>query len=75
MSGTVNSVKIEGRICREPELRNAGENVLCNFAIVSTRVYKNSGGVKCIEDDFFDIQCWNELAQTASSLTKGQMGN
>lgn len=69
----LNSVILIGRLTRDPELRytNTGHAVT-GFGLAVERDYKSSDGNK--ETDFFNIVCWNRLAETtAQHLIKGRL--
>ncbi len=64
---------IIGNLTREPELRytNGGQAV-ASFGVAVTRSWKNGSGEKQEATSFFDVSCWQSLAENAAaSLTKG----
>ncbi|MBN1699581.1 MAG: single-stranded DNA-binding protein [Spirochaetales bacterium] len=69
----LNSVLLEGNLVRDPEstVTPSGAPV-CHFSIASDRFYKKNDDFEK-EVSFFDIQVWNNLAETcAGYLKKGR---
>ena len=63
----MNSVQLVGRLGKEPVMRAAGDNQVCNFSI-ATRGFKKD------ETDWHNIVCWNKTAELAKKyLDKGSM--
>lgn len=69
----INQVTIVGRLTRDPELRDAGEHVVCDIRLASNRVYLSKDGKKCEDPCFVQVSMWNKLGETASNyLEKGK---
>lgn len=57
----LNCVELIGRQVKDPELKQAGENVVMRFTIAVNRDYKDKdGNYPC---DFIDCEVWNQGAQ------------
>ena len=57
----LNCVELIGRQVKDPELKQAGENVVMRFTIAVNRDYKDrDGNYPC---DFIDVEVWNQGAQ------------
>lgn len=68
-----NEVTIVGNITRDPELRYTPSGAsVCNFGVAWNRKYERNGQ-QVEEVSFFDVVCWQSLADNVSaSLQKGQ---
>ena len=69
----MSTITIIGNLTRDPELRftNGGQAV-ASFGVAVTRTWKNNQGEKQEQTSFFDVSCWQSLAENAAaSLTKG----
>lgn len=66
------NVTLVGNITREPELRfTNGGKAVAKFGIAVNRRFQANGEWK-EQTSFFDVQCWDTLAENvASSLPKG----
>ena len=73
MGKSLNQVVIMGNLTREPELRRAGEQDVCNFSIAINRSFMNKETNEWDEiTDFVDIVAWGKLAnQVSERLQKG----
>lgn len=70
-----NEVTVVGNATREPELRfTAGGAAVASFGIAVNRRWQNKQTNEWEEEvSFFDITCWQDLAENvATSVTKGQ---
>lgn len=66
--GTLNSVTLIGHLGRDPELRTAGQSVVCNLRIATTRWVKDGDD----KTDWHDVVLWNRDAEIADRfLRKG----
>lgn len=69
-----NEVTIVGNATRDPELRfTAGGAAVSSFGIAVNRRWQNKQSNEWEEEvSFFDVTCWQELAENVSeSITKG----
>lgn len=69
-----NNVTITGNMTREPELRfTPGGAAVATFGLAWNRRFQNRQSGEWEEQvSFFDVTCWNQLAENvAESLTKG----
>jgi single-strand DNA-binding protein len=64
----LNSVLVEGNLVKDPDLRTTpgGKNV-CTFSVAVNRYHKKDEGYET-EVSFFDVECWEKLAETVMSL-------
>ena len=69
----LNSVLLEGNLCRDPELRyTAKGTAVCTLVVASNRSYKVEGE-RHDEVSFVEITTWGKLATVcAEHLTKGR---
>ena len=69
----LNSVLIEGNLCRDPELRYTPAGTpLCTLVVSSVRTYKLDGE-RTEEVSFIEATTWGKLATVcAEHLTKGR---
>lgn len=66
------AVEIVGNLTRDPELRMAGSTPVANFSVAVNNRKKNRSGEYEDVVSFFDVTCWQSLAENvAESLTKG----
>ncbi len=70
----LNTVVLIGRLTRDPELRYTSQGTaVTNFGIAVDRGYKSTQGDQQTAD-FFNIVCWNRLAEiVAQYMTKGRL--
>ncbi len=69
-----NTVTVTGNITRDPELRyTAGGSAVATFGLAWNRRWQNRQTNETEEQvSFFDVTCWNSLAENVSeSLVKG----
>lgn len=69
----LNSVLLEGNLCRDPELRYTPKGTpVCTLVVASNRSYKVEGE-RHDEVSFIDTTAWGKLAAVcAEHLTKGR---
>jgi single-strand DNA-binding protein len=66
-----NHVTLVGNATREPELRFTQSGAaVCNFGIANNRSWKDKDGEWQEETSFFDIVCWQDLAENVASSVK-----
>ena len=71
MSG-VNRVIIIGRLCRDPESRQANGKAVCNFSMATNETWRDTEGEKQERVEYHRIVIWGKLAEVAAKyLTKG----
>ncbi|MBC8045220.1 MAG: single-stranded DNA-binding protein [Fimbriimonadaceae bacterium] len=72
MSG-INKVILIGNLGKDPELRNfEGGNVVANFPLATTEVYRDKNQNKVEHTEWHNISMWGKLAEVASKfLRKG----
>ena len=66
----LNSLLIEGRLVRDPLMKQTGKGTaVCSFSIANDRYYKtDEGGQK--ETGFFDIETWSRVAEAVHGECK-----
>lgn len=70
MSG-VNKVILIGNLGKDPELRNfEGGNVVANFSLATTEVYRDKSGNKVEQTEWHNIAMWGKLAENAGKLLR-----
>lgn len=52
-----NNLTLIGNLVSNPEVRNVGENTVCNFSIARQKPFKNE------EADYFNCVAWNKNAE------------
>ena len=69
----MNKVILIGRLTRDPDLRNVGNNIpVCRFSLAVDRPYRANGGQGEATADFFNIVVWRAQAENcAKYLQKG----
>ena len=71
----LNSVLLEGVMVRKPMFRiTVKEKVVCNFTIVSNRMYQEEDHTIVKEVSFFDIETWGTLAKACGKIGKKGCG-
>lgn len=72
MSG-INKVILIGNLGKDPELRNfEGGNVVANFTLATTEVYRDKNQQKVEHTEWHNISMWGKLADIAGKfLRKG----
>lgn len=69
----MNKVILIGRLTRDPDLRNVGNNIpVCRFSLAVDRPYRSANGGDATAD-FFNIVVWRNLAENCGKyLQKGR---
>ncbi len=69
----MNKVILIGRLTRDPDLRNVGNNIpVCRFSLAVDRPYRANNGQGDVTADFFNIVVWRTQAENcARYLQKG----
>lgn len=69
----MNKVVLIGRLTRDPDLRNVGNNIaVCRFTLAVDRPYRSNGGNEATAD-FFNIVVWRAQAENCGKyLQKGR---
>lgn len=72
MSGSVNKVILIGRLCKDPESRQANGKSVCNFSLATNESWRDADGQKQERAEFHRIVVWGKLAEVAAKyLSKG----
>lgn len=72
MSG-VNKVILVGRLGKDPEMRQAGDNKCTVFSMATSQTWKDKAGVKQEKTSWHNIVTWGKLAEIcAEHLKKGR---
>ena len=71
--GQLNQIGLVGNLTRDPELKFTNEGVaICELGLAVNRKWTDKEGSETENVDFFNISCWNSMAENcASSLKKG----
>lgn len=71
--GQLNQIGLVGNLTRDPELKFTNEGVaICDLGLAVNRKWTDKEGDETENVDFFNISCWNSMAENcASSLKKG----
>lgn len=70
MSG-VNKVILIGNLGKDPDLRNfEGGNVVANFTLATTEVYRDRNGNKVEQTEWHNIAMWGKLAEIAGKILR-----
>lgn len=64
----MNNVILIGRLTKDVEIKEVGENKVANFTLAVQRSYKNSDGE--YEADFINCVAWNGVADNMSEFLK-----
>jgi single-strand DNA-binding protein len=69
---SVNKVIIIGNLCRDPEVRQAGDSTVCNLSVATNRKFKK--GEELVEEvEFHRVTVWGKQAEACGRyLTKGR---
>lgn len=71
----LNSVIIEGNVVRDVELRTVvGDKKLCSINIATNRYLSKPDGTFTQNTSYFDVDCWERLAEISSSQAKKGRG-
>jgi single-strand DNA-binding protein len=70
----LNKVILIGNLGRDPEMRyTPSGSPVTNFSMAVSRVWKTPEGENREETDWFNVSCWDRLAETANNyLSKGR---
>ena len=70
----MNKVVLIGRLTRDPDLRNVGNNIaVCRFTLAVDRPYRANNGANDVTADFFNIVVWRTQAENCGKyLQKGR---
>ena len=72
MSGSINKAILIGRLCRDPESRQANGKAVCNFSMATNETWRDTEGEKQERVEYHRIVIWGKLAEVAAKyLTKG----
>ena len=70
MSG-VNKAILIGNLGKDPDLRNfEGGNVVANFTLATTEVYRDRNGNKVEQTEWHNIVIWGKLAEIAGKILR-----
>ena len=71
--GQLNQIGLLGNLTRDPELKFTNEGMaICDLGLAINRKWTDKEGKETENVDFFNISCWNNLAENcAASLKKG----
>ncbi len=73
MKSLRNSVKLIGRLGKDPEVKSYNNNKKASFSIATSETYKNAKGEKVEDTQWHNIVIWGKLAETVEKyLKKGQ---
>ena len=70
----MNKVVLIGRLTRDPDLRNVGNNIaVCRFTLAVDRPYRANNGANDVTADLFNIVVWRTQAENCGKyLQKGR---
>ena len=72
MSGSINKAILIGRLCRDPESRQANGKAVCNFSMATNETWRDTEGEKQERVEYHRIVIWGKLAEVAAKyLSKG----
>ncbi len=71
--GQLNQIGLLGNLTRDPELKFTNEGVaICDLGLAINRKWTDQEGKETENVDFFNISCWNSMAENcAASFKKG----
>ena len=73
MKSLRNSVKLIGRLGKDPEVKTFNNNKKAWFSMATSETYKNQKGEKVEDTQWHNIVIWGKLADVAEKfLKKGQ---
>lgn len=74
MSNNVNKVTLIGRLTRDPEAKQVGENALSSFSVATSYSWKDKSGEKQEKTEFTNCTAWGKLADICNQyLKKGKL--
>jgi single-strand DNA-binding protein len=68
MGSSYNRCILVGNLCRDPELRYAGESAVCDISLAVNDRVKSKSGTWEEQATFVDVTCWGKTAETLSSF-------
>lgn len=70
---SVNKVILVGNLGSDPELRQAGDNPVCNFSLATNETWKGKDGQKQERVEWHRIVVWGKVAENCNKyLAKGR---
>lgn len=74
MSASINKVFLLARVGRDPELRDVGDNKVCNFSVATSEKWKNKQGEMQEKTEWSRIVAWGKTAEICKEyLHKGDL--
>jgi len=70
MTSVRNSVKLIGRLGKDPEVKTFGDKKKTSFSIATTDSYKNAKGEKVEDTQWHNVVIWGKLAEVAGQYLK-----
>lgn len=70
MKSLRNSVKLIGRLGKDPEVKSFGDRKKAAFSIATTDNYKNAKGEKVEDTQWHNLVIWGKLADIAGQYLK-----
>lgn len=71
MTSLKNSVKLIGRLGKDPEVKNfEGGKTMATFSIATNETYKNQKGEKVEEVQWHNVVAWGKTAEIAAKYLK-----
>jgi single-strand DNA-binding protein len=70
MTSVRNSVKLIGRLGKDPEVKTFGDKQKTSFSIATTDSYKNAKGEKVEDTQWHNVVIWGKLAEVAGQYLK-----
>lgn len=67
----MNEIKIEGNIGREPEFKERGGKMVCQFSVATSNDYKSGSEWVKQPPTWHTVQAWGDLAEACRGLSKG----
>jgi len=69
----MNKVLVAGNLGKDPEMRfTPGGSPVTTFSVAANRKYKKGDGEKVEATEWFNVVCWNKLAESCNQfLSKG----
>ena len=59
---SLNRVQLLGNVCKDPEIRQAGDAKVASFSLATSEKYKDRSGNEHENTDFHNIVCWRNHA-------------
>lgn len=70
MGLNINEVTIAGNICKDIELRQAGNSQVANFSVATNERWKDKSGTDQEKTEFHNCQMWGKQAETVAQYFK-----